>query len=98
MSVDPGSRAASSSPLGGRRLRCAALPGCFEETVPFEPCLHTQPFCCTYPTHQRGSFNCCAVLCGLVCVCRDADLEDSMPSSWKDKSGEEKQVTSEAKL
>jgi hypothetical protein len=31
-------------------------------------------------------------------VCRDADLEDSMPSSWKDKSGEEKQVTSEAKL
>jgi hypothetical protein len=37
-------------------------------------------------------------LCILSSVCRDADVEDSMPSSWKDKSGEEKQVTSEAKL
>jgi hypothetical protein len=31
-------------------------------------------------------------------LCRDADMEDAMPGSWKDRSGEEKQITSEAKL
>ncbi|KAL4858543.1 Cysteine synthase [Chlorella vulgaris] len=29
---------------------------------------------------------------------KDADMEDAMPGSWKDRSGEEKQITSEAKL
>ena len=29
---------------------------------------------------------------------RDADMEDTMPSAWRDKSGEEKQVTTEPKL
>lgn len=29
---------------------------------------------------------------------RDADMEDSMPSAWRDQSGAEKQVTTEPKL
>ena len=31
-------------------------------------------------------------------ACSDADLEDSMPSSWKDKSGQEKEETRSGRL
>ena len=57
------------------------------------------------PAHRRGHPPCCCC-CRLNaasllprCLCSNADMEDTLPNSWKDKiGGDEQQETVEAKL
>ena len=62
-------------------------------------CAQPSPPACL-PAHRRG-LPCCCCRCHRACLlmCSNADMEDTLPNSWKDKiGGDEQQETVEAKL